>query len=280
MPSDLKAKIDAAATAIRKKFPGPITTGIILGTGLGGVARQIENAVAVPYAGIPGFAESTVQSHAGQLILGAIAGAPVAAMEGRFHLYEGYGMEQVTFPVRVVKALGASSLVVTNSCGALNPMHRKGDILVLDDHINLMNGNPLIGPNDDTLGPRFPDMAEPYTRAYADLALDIAREFAIPAHRGVYAAMTGPCLETRAEYRMLRAVGADAIGMSTVPEVIVGVHAGLKILGLAVLTDLCLPDALEPCRIEEIIAVANSSGPLMERILLEFIRRAGAKGML
>ncbi len=201
-------------------------------------------------------------------------------MEGRFHYYEGYPLDQVTFPVRVVKGLGATSLVVTNACGSLNPMHRKGDILIIEDHINLMGVNPLIGRNDDALGPRFPDMCEPYNKEYVDLAMQIALEYAVPAHRGVYAAMTGPCLETRAEYRMLRTIGADAIGMSTVPEVIVAVHAGLKTVGFAVLTDICLPDALEPCKIEEIIAVANASGPKMEKALIEFVKRAGAKGIL
>lgn len=280
MSSDLKAKIDAAVKAIRAKSDLSVKTGIVLGTGLGGVARKIENAVAIPYTEIPGFAESTVQSHAGQMILGTISGTPVAAMEGRFHYYEGYSLEQVTFPVRVIKALGASSLIVTNACGSLNPMHRKGDIMIIDDHINLMGVNPLIGPNDDRLGTRFPDMCEPYSHEYADLAMKIALANAVPTHRGVYAAMTGPCLETRAEYRMLRIIGADAIGMSTVPEVIVGVHAGLKILGLSVLTDVCLPDALKPCKIGEIIAVANASGPLMEKILLDFVAQAGSKGML
>ena len=280
MSNELKSRVDAAVKAIRAKSGLDIKTGIVLGTGLGGVARRIEQAVTIPYTEIPGFAESTVASHAGQMILGTISGVPVAAMEGRFHYYEGYSLDQVTFPVRVIKDLGAASLVVTNACGSLNPLHRKGDVMVIDDHINLMGVNPLIGPNDDSLGVRFPDMCEPYSREYADMALQIALENNVPAHRGVYAAMTGPCLETRAEYRMLRIVGADAIGMSTVPEVIVGVHAGLRILGLSVLTDVCLPDALEPCKIGEIIAVANASGPLMEKVLLEFISRAGAKGIL
>ncbi len=276
----LKERIDKAVGAIRAKTDLAIKTGIVLGTGLGNVARQIENVVAIPYSDIPGFAESTVASHAGQMVLGTIGGVPVAAMEGRFHYYEGYPLDQVTFPVRVVKGLGASSLVVTNACGSLNPMHRKGDIMIIDDHINLMGVNPLVGPNDDSLGPRFPDMCEPYSREYADLALQIALANAVPAHRGVYAAMTGPCLETRAEYRMLRAIGADAIGMSTVPEVIVAVHAGLKVAGFSVLTDVCLPDSLEPCKIEEIIAVANASGPKMEKTLIDFVRQAGAKGIL
>lgn len=280
MPEDRLARIDDAVQAIRRYTGVVPKVGIVLGTGLGGVARKIEEAVTISYSDIPGFAESTVKSHAGQLVLGRIAGVPVVAMEGRFHFYEGYSLEQVTFPVRVVKALGAASLIVTNACGSLNPLHRKGDLLIIDDHINLMGVNPLIGLNDDRLGGRFPDMCEPYTQRYIALAEKIALEFGIPAHRGVYAAMTGPCLETRAEYRMLRTIGADAIGMSTVPEVIVGVHAGLRILGLAVLTDVCLPDALEPCEIGAIIAVANASGPLLEKVLLEFVARAGKEGLL
>ncbi|MCD7897768.1 MAG: purine-nucleoside phosphorylase [Planctomycetaceae bacterium] len=278
--TQLQERISAAVAAIRSRRDLPIQTGIILGTGLGGVARAIEDATAVSYADIPGFGESTVSSHTGQLILGTISGVPVAAMEGRVHFYEGYSLDQVTFPVRVLRALGATSLVVTNACGALNPMHRKGDIMIIDDHINLMGVNPLIGPNDASLGPRFPDMSEPYYQPYCDLALDIARERNVPAQRGVYAAMTGPCLETRAEYRMLRIIGADAIGMSTVPEVIVAVHAGMRVLGMSVLTDVCLPDALVPCSLDEIVAVAAASGKLMEQVLLEFIDRAGKKEIL
>lgn len=280
MSSELKQRIDAAVGAIRAKCPLEVKLGIVLGTGLGNVARSVRDAVAIPFGEIPGFAESTVKSHAGQLILGTLSGVPAAVMEGRFHYYEGHGLDQVVFPVRVVKALGAGSLVVTNACGSLNPMHRKGDIMVIDDHVNLMGVNPLVGPNDDALGPRFPDMVEPYNREFADLALAIGLSHAIPVHRGVYAAMTGPCLETRAEYRMLRTIGADAIGMSTVPEVIVAVHAGLKVLGLSVLTDVCLPDALEPCKIGDIIAVANAGGKLVEEILMDFIVQAGARGIL
>ncbi len=280
MSTDLRSRIETAAAAIRAKSPLEIRTGIILGTGLGDVARKIANPVVVPYADIPGFPESTVKSHAGQFIIGTIDNVPVAVMEGRFHYYEGYTLDQVTFPVRVMRALGATSLIVTNACGSLNPLHRKGDIMIIDDHINLMGVNPLIGPNDDKLGIRFPDMCEPYNKEYAALAETIALENAVPAHRGVYAAMTGPCLETRAEYRMLRIIGADAIGMSTVPEVIVAVHAGLKVLGLSVLTDVCLPDSLEPCNIGEIIAVANASGPKMEKVLLDFVARAGEAGIL
>ncbi len=280
MSDELCNKIAAAVNAVRVKTDLTPKAGIILGTGLGGVARKIDNAVVIPYSQIPGFSESTTEGHAGQLIVGMLSGVPVVVMEGRFHYYEGYSLEQVTFPVRIVKALGASSLVVTNACGSLNPLHRKGDIMLIDDHINLMGVNPLIGPNDSRLGLRFPDMCEPYTRCFVTLAEKIALDLSIRAQRGVYAAMTGPCLETRAEYRMLRLIGADAIGMSTVPEVIVGVHAGLKILGLSVLTDVCLPDSLEPCDIGAIIAVANASGPLMEKVLIEFVARAGREGML
>ena len=280
MSAALWEKIAAAVQAIRSKNELTPKTGIILGTGLGDLTRRIENAVSISYSEIPGFSLSTVESHAGRMVLGKISGVPAAVMEGRFHYYEGYSLEQVTFPVRVIKALGATSLVVTNACGSLNPLHRKGDLMVIDDHINLMGVNPLIGQNDDRLGPRFPDMCRPYNPEYADLALALALEQAVPAHRGVYAAMTGPCLETRAEYRMLQRIGADAIGMSTVPEVIVAVHAGLKTLGLSVLTDVCLPDSLEPCDIGAIIAAANASGPKLEKVLLAFIARAGEKGIL
>lgn len=276
MSETLREKIEAAAAFIKSRTDLAPRVGIILGTGLGDLARRIEKAVEVPYGDIPGFAVSTVKSHAGQIILGELSGVPAVVMEGRFHYYEGYSLEQVTFPVRVVKALGASSLIVTNACGALNPMHERGDIMVIDDHINLMGVNPLIGPNDDALGPRFPDMVEPYSKALRDLVEKLALDLSIRAHRGVYAAMTGPCLETRAEYRMLRTIGADAIGMSTVPEVIVAVHAGLKVLGLSVLTDLCLADALAPCNIEEIIAVANHTGPKLEKLIVEFLRLAGS----
>ncbi|MDR1521003.1 MAG: purine-nucleoside phosphorylase [Planctomycetota bacterium] len=272
--------MEDAVQAIRRITRLAPKTGIILGTGLGGLARSIDEAAVIPYADIPGFASSTVKGHAGQLWLGRIAGVPLAVMEGRLHCYEGHSLERIVFPVRIMRALGASSLVVTNACGSLNPMHRKGDLLVIDDHINLMGANPLIGPNDDRLGPRFPDMCRPYCPEYVDLALALALENGIAAHRGVYAAMTGPCLETRAEYRMLRIIGADAIGMSTVPEVIAAVHAGLKTLGLAILTDVCLPDRLEPCDIDSIIAVANAAAPKLEKVVRDFIVRAGEKGIL
>ncbi len=263
-----------AATVIGERLRIAPKVGIILGTGLGNLAKRLEAARSLPYHEIPHFPVPTVASHAGQMTAGLLAGQPVTIMEGRFHFYEGYTPEQVTFPVRVLRALGATALVVTNACGGLNHRHERGDILIIEDHINLMGVNPLIGPNDEELGPRFPDMCEPYDRNLLRLAEAVALRRGIRAHRGVYAAMTGPCLETRAEYRMLRTLGADAIGMSTVPEVIVAVHAGLRVLGLGVITDLCLPDALQPVKIEEIIAVANTAGPKLEEIIAGVLSEA------
>ena len=272
--SDLKSRIDKAARFLEGKIGVRPKVGIILGTGLGGLARQIKDARTVPYEDIPHFARTTTKDHAGQLVAGTLSGVPVAAMEGRCHLYEGHSLEDVTFPVRVMRALGATTLIVTNACGGLNPLHDRGDIVVIEDHINLMGVNPLVGPNDERLGPRFPDMYCPYSAEHRAVAEAVALKLGITARRGVYAAMTGPCLETRAEYRMLRVIGADCIGMSTVPEVIVAVHAGLKVLGLAVLTDQCLPDALAPCSIEEIVAVANRTGPQLERLVVGFLAEA------
>ncbi|MHC4713770.1 MAG: purine-nucleoside phosphorylase [Planctomycetota bacterium] len=269
--SRLKATIDEAAEAIRAKCDLEPEIGIILGTGLGALAGDIDKQAEIPYDEIPHFSETTLETHAGNLILGRLGGKNVVAMEGRFHIYEGYTMQQVTLPVRVMKALGAKSLVVSNACGCLNAEWQKGDLIIIEDHINLMCDNPLIGPNDDELGPRYPDMIESYCKAYIEAAERIASEEGIRAHRGVYAAMTGPCLETRAEYRMLQIIGADAIGMSTVPEVIVAVHAGLKTFGVGILTDVCLPEALEPVNIEEIIAVANEAEPKLTRLIERLI---------
>lgn len=270
--SELKKKIGEAAAAAGKKLGPTPEIGIILGTGLGELARKIGDAKTVSYADLPHFPASTVKSHAGQMVGGTLSGKKVVAMEGRFHYYEGYSLEQVTFPVRVMKELGCKTLIVTNACGGLNPLHERGDIVIIEDHINLMGVNPLIGPNDDTLGPRFPDMCEPYSREYVRLAESIALKRGIRVQRGVYLAVTGPCLETRAEYRFMRGLGADAVGMSTVPEVIVAVHAGLKVLGMGVVTDICLPDALEPVKIEEIIAVANGAGPKLESLIVDFVK--------
>lgn len=264
---DLPAKIDEARRAIVKRFPTPPRVGIILGTGLGGLANQIEGRIAIPYSEIPHFPESTVQSHAGQLVCGTLRGVPVVAMEGRFHFYEGYSMQQVTFPVRVMKALGADTLLITNAAGGMNPHFELADLVVIEDHINLMGDNPLRGRNDETLGVRFPDMSQPYDKALLSLAKRSALELGIPCHPGVFVAIAGPNLETRAEYRMLRGMGADLVGMSTVPEVIVAVHAGLRVLGFSIVTDVCLPDALEPAQIEKILAVAARGGERLARLI-------------
>lgn len=268
----LRERVAEAAKAIGAAHAPEF--GIILGTGLGAVAAAIEKTATIPYETIPHFARSTVQSHKGDLILGTLEGRRVVAMEGRFHAYEGYSMEQITFPVRVLRALGAKALIVSNACGGLNPAFAKGDLMLIDDHLNLMGANPLIGPNDDTLGPRFPDMCRPYDADFLRVAEAVGKEAGIPLRKGVYAAMTGPCLETRAEYRMLKAIGADVIGMSTVPEVIVGVHAGFRILGVSIVTDLCDPDNLHPVNIQEIIAAAQAAEPRMARLLRGFVRDA------
>jgi purine-nucleoside phosphorylase len=258
---DLHDQIEAAAAAIRDQWPETPHAGVILGTGLGSFAERIEVAAAIDYPSIPGFLTSTVASHRGRLICGRLAGVPILAMEGRFHSYEGYPLSAITFPVRVMKRLGAELLVITQACGGMNPAYRCGDVMIIDDHINLMNGNPLVGPNDDRLGPRFPDMSCPYDPALIDQGLEIARRENFVAHRGVTVAVTGPNLETRAEYRFLRLIGADVVAMSTVPEAIVAIHCGLRIFGLSVISDMCLPDNLKPANLAEIIATANSAEP-------------------
>ncbi|HND54649.1 MAG TPA: purine-nucleoside phosphorylase, partial [Pirellulaceae bacterium] len=241
--------------------------GIILGTGLGGLVEEITVEASLEYGEIPHFPRSSVVSHRGRLVCGQLHGLPVVAMEGRFHMYEGYSLQQITLPVRVMKELGADLLVVSNACGGMNPNFRGGDIMVIEDHINLMGDNPLIGINDDRLGPRFPDMCEPYSRKLIDRALTIARREDIVAHKGVFVAVAGPNLETRAEYRFLRLIGADAVGMSTVPEVLVAVHSGMRVVGFSIVTDMCLPDALEPADVQKIIAVANSAEPKLRKLV-------------
>ena len=270
-------KVTEAAAAIADRWNTRPAAGIILGSGLGGVTAGITGKVTIPYEAIPHFATSTAHGHAGQLVCGLLEGVPVVVMEGRQHAYEGYPLAQVTFPVRVLQRLGAGLLVVTNACGGLNPQYRTGDLMIIDDHINLMNDNPLIGINDERLGPRFPDMSAPYTPALIDAALETARRENFACHRGVYVAVTGPNLETRAEYRFLRGIGADVVGMSTVPEVIVAVHAGLEVLGISVITDMCLPDALEVATVEKILAVARGAEPKLRALIEQAVRsRRGA----
>ena len=264
----LAAEIQQAAEVIRRHWSGSPRVGIILGTGLGSVAENIQSKTTLDYEAIPHFPRSTAISHTGQLVCGELQGVSVLAMEGRFHAYEGYSHRQITFPVRVMKALGAELLIVSNACGAMNPQYALGDVMVIEDHINLMNDNPLIGINDERLGPRFPDMIAPYDPVLIDRALEIARREDFVAHKGVYVAVTGPNLETRAEYRFLRTIGADVVGMSTVPEVLVAVHSGMKVLGLSLVTDMCLPDALKPADIDKILATAAASEPKLRKLVL------------
>lgn len=264
---DLFDKIQEAVSFIRSHWPKTPHAGIVLGTGLGPLVERIQVESTIDYEAIPHFPKSTATSHKGRLVCGMLEGLPVMAMEGRIHMYEGYPLKLVTLPIRVFKALGAQLLVVTNAVGGMNPMFATGDIMVIDDHINLMGANPLIGINDDRLGPRFPDMCEPYDRKLGQVALEIARKENFACHRGVLVAVAGPNLETRAEYRFLRQIGADVVGMSTVPEVIVAVHSGLRAIGLSVVTDMCLPDALKPAHVAEIIAVANAAEPKLTALV-------------
>lgn len=269
-------QVQEAVAKIRSRWTERAQVGIILGTGLGALAGEIAAEATFPYPELPHFPRSTVEGHKGQLVCGTLAGRKVVTMEGRFHLYEGYTPAQVTFPIRVMKELGCTHLIVSNAAGGMNPLHDKGDIVVIEDHINLMGVNPLIGPNDDRLGDRFPDMIQPYDRRLQDLALKVALEQQVVAHRGVFVAVTGPNLETRAEYRFLRAIGADTVGMSTVPEVIVAVHAGLKVLGFSIVTDRCLPDALEPVKLEDILAVAREAEGKLRRVVRGVLERLDA----
>ena len=265
---DLYDKINETVEHIRGHWDGNPKVGIILGTGLGSFAEKIDVEAALDYGDIPNFPKSTALSHKGRLVCGKLNGLSVMAMEGRLHMYEGYPLKEITLPVRVMKAMGADLLVVSNACGGLNPYFKNGDIMMIEDQINLMGDNPLIGINDDRLGPRFPDMCEPYSQALVDRALEVARQENIVAHKGVFVAVAGPNLETRAEYRFLRTIGADVVGMSTVPEVIVAVHAGMRVVGFSVITDMCLPDALKPADPHEIVAVANAAEPKLTKLLL------------
>jgi purine-nucleoside phosphorylase len=277
--AELYERIRESAKYIRKTAGGGRSGfrpsfGIVLGSGLGGLARKIKIKSTIPYAEIPNFPVSTVKGlHAGNLILGELAGRSVVAMEGRVHYYEGYTMKEVTFPVRVMKALGARSLLLTSAVGAMNPELPRGSIIAVTDHINMMGDNPLIGPNDDRLGPRFPDMSEPYDRRYIALLEKVALDLRIPLRKGVLAGLAGPCLETAAEYRFLRRIGADIVGMSMVPEDIAAVHAGMRVLGISIVTDEALPDCLKPVDIKEIIATAKKGEKVLEKLVTGFLRR-------
>jgi purine-nucleoside phosphorylase len=269
----LYERTQAAVDVVRGSSTLEPEVGIILGTGLGGLAEEIEVEAAVGYELIPGFPLSTVESHAGRLLLGRLGKRPIVAMQGRFHRYEGYSLDAVTFPVRVMHALGAGTLIVSNACGGMHPLWAPGDLVLLSDHINLLGDNPLIGPNDDRLGPRFPDMSAPYDPVLRALTREVARELGMTLREGVYVAVPGPNLETRAEYRMLRNLGADVVGMSTVPEVIVAAHAGMRTIGISIITDQCLPDALEPADIDRIIATARRAEPSLTRLISAVVER-------
>ncbi|HEX6926105.1 MAG TPA: purine-nucleoside phosphorylase [Longimicrobiaceae bacterium] len=269
-------RLREAVAAVQGRSPDSPQVGIVLGTGLGALAEEIEVDVAIPYSEIPHFVPSTVESHSGRLLLGRLEGQRVVAMQGRLHLYEGYAAWQVVFPVRVMALLGVHTLIVSNASGGMNPLWSPGDVMLIADHINLLGDNPLIGPNLDELGPRFPDMSAAYDPELQRLAQEVALEERIPLRRGVYVAVPGPNLETAAEYRMLRTIGADVVGMSTVPEVIAAVHAGLRVLGLSIITDACLPDALRPTSLQEILETARSAEPKLTALVKGVLRKLDA----
>jgi len=270
---ELRAALREAVAAVRQRSQLEPEAAVILGTGLGGLAREIEVETAIPYEEIPHFPLSTVESHTGHLLLGTLAGRRVVAMEGRFHRYEGYTLQQIALAVRVMHGLGAQVLVVSNACGAMNPEWHAGDLMLIGDHINLLGDNPLIGPNLDELGARFPDMSQPYDHALRHLALEVADELGIRLRAGVFVAVMGPNLETRAEYRMLRTMGADVVGMSTVPEVIAARHMGMRVMGVSIITDECFPDALEEANIAKIIATANLAEPKLTALVKGVLRK-------
>lgn len=270
--NELRNHIDEALAYLREKTPLVPEIGIVLGTGLGQVANDIQVQCALDYDEIPHFPVSTVESHHGRLLFGTLEGKSVVVMQGRFHYYEGYSMKQITFPIRVMKFLGVKTLLVSNACGGLNPVYRTSDIMIMDDHINLLGDNPLIGINDDELGPRFPDMSEPYSKRLIAKAEEIALEQKIKVQKGVYVAVAGPNLETRAEYRFLRTIGADVVGMSTIPENIVARHMGMEVFGVSIVTDLCLPDSLRAVDISEILAAAATAEPKLTLLIRELVK--------
>jgi purine-nucleoside phosphorylase len=270
--SPLRQQIEETLNFLRTKTSASPSIGIILGTGLGGLAKEIKAEVVIDYGEIPHFPLSTVESHHGKLIFGTLGGKSVVAMQGRFHYYEGYTMQQITFPVRVMKFFGVNTLLVSNAAGGMNPLFVRGDIMLITDHINLLGDNPLIGPNDEVLGPRFPDMSEPYSKELVGLAESIARELKIKVQKGVFIAVPGPNLETRAEYRFLRGIGGDVVGMSTVPECIVAVHMSMRVLGFSIITDECFPDSLKPAKLDEIVATAMAAEPKLTAIMKEVVK--------
>ena len=257
-----------AIAFIKERLPIDPEYLLILGTGLGQLAEEMTVELELPYEEIPHFPISTVESHAGKLLIGYLGGKSIMAMQGRFHYYEGYSMNQIGFPVRVAKMLGIQTLLVSNACGGLNPNFERGDIMLINDHINFLGDNPLIGPNDPDLGPRFPDMSQPYTERLLATAEQVALDAGIKMHKGVYLAVSGPMMETKAEYRYMRQLGADVVGMSTVPEVIAAVHMSMEVLGISVITDECFPDALEPVSLDDVLEAAAMAEPQLTRVVV------------
>jgi len=270
---DLKVKVTESVEFINQKSKIKPKVAIILGTGLGRLAEDIEEKEIIPYSEIPNFPVSTVQSHSGNLVLGKLGNKEVVAMQGRFHYYEGYSLKEVTFPVRVMKSLGADIIIISNAAGGMNRSFKRGDLMVITDHINLFGDNPLIGPNDEELGPRFPDMSEAYSRKFIELTKKVALKKRIRLQEGIYAGLTGPTLETPAEYRFLAKIGADAVGMSTVPEVIVANHMGMKVLGISCITDLAIDGVIEGVSLEEILQIASDAEPVMTKLVKKVIEK-------
>jgi len=270
----LQPQITAAATAIRKQWQPEPTWGIVLGSGLGRLAEEIDAEATFNYADLPHFPQSTAIGHAGRMVCGQLAGARVIAMQGRFHLYEGWSAEQASFPIRVMRALGAESLILSNAAGGINPQYRVGDIMAIEDQLNLMFRNPLVGVNDDQLGPRFPDMSAPYCPQLIDTALATARQNGFACHRGTYAGMLGPTYETRAEYRMVRSIGCDVVGMSTVPEVIAAVHAGMRVAGFSAVTNVCSPDMLGETSGDEVVKAADGASAKLATLVKSLVSTA------
>jgi purine-nucleoside phosphorylase len=270
---DLKAKVTESVEFINQRSKIKPKIAIILGTGLGRLAEDIEEKEIIPYSEIPNFPISTVQSHSGNLVLGKLGNKEVVAMQGRFHYYEGYSLKEVTFPVRVMKKLGADTIIISNAAGGMNRFFKRGDLMLITDHINLFGDNPLIGPNDDELGPRFPDMSEAYSKELIELAKKIALKEKIRLQEGIYAGLTGPTLETPAEYRFLIKVGADAVGMSTVPEVIVANHMEMKVLGISCITDLAIDGVVVKTSVEEILKAASDAEPIMTKLIGKVIKK-------
>ncbi|SMD32349.1 purine-nucleoside phosphorylase [Reichenbachiella faecimaris] len=271
---DYLLQIKEAVAFIRKQTDFEPDFGIVLGTGLGALVNEVKVVSEINYEDIPHFPLSTVESHSGKLIFGYLSDKTVVVMKGRFHYYEGYNMKEVTFPVRVMKLLGVKKLIISNASGALNPDYRKSELMVINDHINLQTENPLTGKNLDELGVRFPDMSEPYDQSMIDTAIRIGKEENITLHQGVYVGVNGPNLETKAEYQMLRVIGADAVGMSTVPENIVARQMDMPVFAVSVLTDLCYPGHLQKISVEEVIAAAMKAEPNLTKLIRRVIAEA------